>query len=129
MHNLMYTNINTEHAVNIINLWFDLHKNDLPPQFPKKAIITAIKKLMTSNVFTFGDQFFIQQNGTAMETSCACMYVTIYYSYHEETQLMKTLKLHTCMRLIDDSFLIVDEDTSITDIKRVIEGFGPEGKR
>jgi hypothetical protein len=51
----MYTNINTEHAVNIINLWFGLHENDLPPQFPRKAIITAIKKLMKSNVFTFGD--------------------------------------------------------------------------
>jgi hypothetical protein len=125
----MYTNINTEHAVEIINQWFDLHDKDLPPQFPKKAIITSIKKLMTSNVFTFRDRFFMQENGTAMGTSCACMYATIYYSHHEETKLMRMPKLHTYMRLIEDAFLIVDEDADIINIKKEIDEFGPEGKR
>ena len=125
----MYTNINTEHAVYIIDQWFDLHEEDLPPQFPRKAITTAIEKLMTSNVFTFGSRFFIQENGTAMGTSCACMYATIYYSYHEEIQLMKMPKLHTYVRLIDDAFLIVDEDVNINDIKKEMDDFGPEGKR
>jgi hypothetical protein len=41
---------------------------------------------------------------------------------------MKMPKLHTYMRLIDNEFLIGDEDTSIVDIKRVMDNFGPEGK-
>jgi hypothetical protein len=125
----MYTNINTEHTVGITARWFDLHDESLPPQFPKKAIITAIEKLMTSNVFTFGDRFFIQHNGTAMGTSCACMYATIYYSYHKKTKLMKMPNLHTYMRLIDDAFLIVDKDTNIDSIKKEMDNFGPKGKR
>jgi hypothetical protein len=56
------------------------------------------------------------------------MYATIYYSYHEETQLMKLPHIHTYMRLIDGAFLIVDETTSVEDIKVVMDNFGPEGK-
>jgi hypothetical protein len=125
----MYTNTNTKHAVAIIARWFDLHEESLPPQFPEKAIIKAIEKLMTSNVFTFGDRFFIQEYGTAMGTSVACMYATIYYSYHKETKLMKMPKLHTYMRLIDDTFLIVDKDTNIDSIKKEMDDFGPKGMR
>jgi hypothetical protein len=87
----MYKNINTKHAIQTIDLWFDLHKDKIPVDFPRKAIITSIKKLMIANVFTFRNRFFIQENGTAMGN----MYTTIYYSYHEEIQLMKMPKLHT----------------------------------
>jgi hypothetical protein len=33
------------------------------------------------------------------------------------------------MRLIDDAFLIVDEDTTVEDIKKEMDNFGPVGKR
>ena len=43
---------------------------------------------MKFNVFTFGNRFFQQINSTAMSTNAACMYATIYYSYHEETVII-----------------------------------------
>ena len=30
----MYTNINTQHAINVLSQWFDLHKQDIPAGFP-----------------------------------------------------------------------------------------------
>ena len=42
-----------------------------------------------------------------MGTPCACTYATIYFSYHEETKLLKpesTLLFYR--RLIDDAFVI-----------------------
>jgi hypothetical protein len=81
----MYTNINTEHAVEIIDLWFDLHESELPPQFPRKAIVTAIKKLMTSNVFTFGTDSFYKKMGPPWEQVvyvCTQPYITATMKKH-----------------------------------------------
>ena len=83
----MYVNINTDHAIETIRLWFDLHAAKLPANFPTELILGSIERLMTFNMFTFDSRFFIQTNGTAMGTKAACMYATIYYSYHEETVL------------------------------------------
>jgi hypothetical protein len=79
----MYTNTNTDHAIDVLNRWFELHKSDIPHDYPKVLILLGIRRLMSYNVFTYRNRFFLQLNGTAMGTNVACMYVTIYYSYHE----------------------------------------------
>ena len=79
----MYININTDHAIEIIRLWFELHTAKLQANFPTDLILDSIERLMKFNVFTFGSSFFIQTNGTAMGTNAAYMYATIYYSYHK----------------------------------------------
>lgn len=84
---------------------------------------------MTHNVFTFGNRYFIQTNGTAMGTSCACMYATIYYSYHEECCLMNRPYIHFYRRLIDDAFVILKTATAFSDLTRDMNDFGPENKR
>jgi hypothetical protein len=44
---------------------------------------------MRDNVFSFGSQCFLQLlDGIVTGPSCACNYATIYYSYHEETNLL-----------------------------------------
>jgi hypothetical protein len=77
-------------------------------------ILAATKLIMTCNVFQFDDTYWLQLSGTAMGTSLACMYATIYYAYHEETSLLPTFHnvpnnplLHYS-RLIDDTFQIWD---------------------
>ena len=73
-----YTNINTEHAIDILGRWFILHSQDLPPNFPVYLVLLGIERLTKNNVFTFRSRFFLQTNGTAMGTKVACMYATIY---------------------------------------------------
>ena len=125
----MYTNINTDHAIHIIELWFELHKDDIPKDFPRKLVLLSIRRLMSHNAFTFGSSFYIQENGTAMGTSCACMYATIYYSYHEETRIMKLPNVRFYRRLIDDAFILYKKSGSMRDLRDQMNDFGPPEKR
>ena len=127
--NAFYTNINTQHAINILERWFILHAEELPEGFPVDLVLLGIRRLMEFNVFTFGNRFFLQINGTAMGTNVACMYATIYYSYHEEMKLIHLPYVIFYRRLIDDAFLIVKEDTQIEDLAANMDDFGPAGKR
>ena len=106
----MYTNIDTSHAIQIIGKWLRMPNRKLPDSFPPiDFILKGLKIVMTNNVFQFGDTYWIQLNGTAMGTSVACMYATIYYSYHEETRLLNPTVDNGIIfyrRLIDDAFLI-----------------------
>jgi hypothetical protein len=113
----MYTNIDTPHGLTTLRKWFSLHESQLPIGFPTDMILDAIHLIMTTNVFQFDDTFWLQLTGTAMGTSLACMYATIYYSYHEETHILQTFartqaKPHNALlfyaRLIDDAFQIWD---------------------
>ena len=106
----MYANIPTDHALTVIKLWLDLHKNDLPKKFPVTKILLGLKIIMTQNVFMYGNSFYRQKNGTAMGTSCACAYATIYYSYHEETQLLPMPYLHLYKQLLDDAIAGIENE-------------------
>jgi hypothetical protein len=94
--------------------------------------------VMRNNVFEFGDILWLQLIGTAMGTSVACMYATIYFSYHEETGILvpTTLqgegKLLLYKRFIDDAIII------FTAVRRhfchqlfldKMNDFGEQGKR
>ena len=84
----MHTNIDTDHGLHTLELWFELHAHELPPGFPVNMVLKAIELVMRNNIFQFDDTYWLQLTGTAMGTSLACMYATIYYSYHEETRLL-----------------------------------------
>ena len=88
--NSMYNNIDTEHAITVITWWIkDLEsKGQLPEGFPSHAVISAMRTIMTNNIFEFGDMFFLQLLGTAMGTSAAVMWATLYYAYHEVHTLL-----------------------------------------
>ena len=123
----MCSNMPTKHGIQIIEKWFFLHKNELPDKCPTKRIIDALHIIMNFNVFTCGNQHFMQIDGTAMGTPCACACATMYYSYHEETKL-----LHTCQspkpilyaRLIDDALVIVkDQRNNFIDFINKMKSF------
>lgn len=86
--NAFCTKINTLQAINILGRWFILHKEDIPEDLLIDLILLGTRRQMKFNVFTFGNRFFLQENGTTMGTNVACIYATIYYSYHKETQLI-----------------------------------------
>jgi hypothetical protein len=129
----MYTNINTDHGIEIIGKWLELHKTELPVSFPIEFIVEGLKIVMTRNVFEFGDSSWLQKNGTAMGTAAACIYAEIYYSYHEETSILAPTHNHQLLflaRYIDDAFMIQDvEPGSLDRLVEDFNSFGPEGKR
>jgi hypothetical protein len=107
----MYNNIDTAHAIEIISSWLDelsLRPN-FPKDFPLKAVKEAMIVIMQNNVFEFGDMCFLQLLGTAMGTSAAVMWATLYFGNHEVKKLLPTYTpyLHgdkPLSRFIDDKY-------------------------
>ena len=118
-----------QHAINILEKWILLHKEDLPENLPVDLILLGIRRLMEFNVFTFGSRYFLQLNGTAMGTNIACMWTTIYYSYYKETKLRLLLYMNFHRHLIDDAIMIVDKDVNIKELLNHMDAFRPVGKR
>ena len=78
----MYTNIETNHALEVLSDF--LRNHPICRQVHnKEAIITALELVMRNNIFKFGDTTWIQRSGTAMGTPPGCSYATIYYAIHE----------------------------------------------
>ncbi|MGL5935090.1 MAG: hypothetical protein ACRCZI_05660, partial [Cetobacterium sp.] len=84
----MYTNIDTTHGINTLRNWFKIHEPDLPNNYPVTMILEATELVMRNNVFQFDDTYWLQLTGSAMGSSLACVYATIYYSFHEETYIL-----------------------------------------
>ena len=102
----MYNNIDTEHAITVIDWWLKelARKKELPNGFPLEAVLSAMRYIMRNNVFKWGDLFFLQLLGTAMGTSAAVMWATLYFAYHEVHTLIPRHGKHLLYfrRFIDD---------------------------
>ena len=106
--NSMYNNIDTDHAIEVISWWLiDMDSRDeLPHNFPLEAVLDAMKIIMKNNIFEWGDSCFLQLLGTAMGTSAAVMWATLYYAYHEVHTILPNhgANLLYYRRFIDDIF-------------------------
>ena len=104
----MYNNIDTDHVIRVITWWIkDLDRRGLLPLgFPVGAVLSAMRLIMKNNLFEFGDLFFLQLFGTAMGTSAAVMWATIYFAYHEVHTILPKYGhlLLYFKRYIDDIF-------------------------
>ena len=104
--NSMYNNIDTDHAIEVISWLLD----ELAPRMPLHYPITAIKEamviIMKNHIFEWGELYFLQLIGTAMGTSAAVMWATLYYYYHEKTVLFPKYgtQLRYYRHFIDDMF-------------------------
>jgi hypothetical protein len=98
---LMYTNINTPHAMTTFRQWFKKFPGEIPQDFPQDLLVLEI--VMNHNIFQVNDKFWHQLHCTFMGTSTACMYATLYYAYHERLTLLSTFsnKLLYFCRFID----------------------------
>jgi hypothetical protein len=138
----MYSNIHTDHGVTSVKAWLTRHRDDdgypedLRP-FPKIDMLCDMLKLvMESNVFKLDDTTWHQRTGTAMGTSVACVYATIYYSHHEECSILNeehnTLGIIFYRRFIDDAFVIQlsrDHPERYQRLHKTMNSFGDEGHR
>lgn len=97
----MYTNIKTSHALQSIEK-FLAHRTDIcaAARINSGAVCMALRIVMIHNVFTFGDTFWVQQQGTAMGVAPGPAYATLYFAIHEMTFNYAELRLY--FRYIDD---------------------------
>ena len=79
----MYTNIDLDHLLEAMDAWLKEHKDELPDSFPTKLIMEALKLVMKSNVFSFGNTWWKQLIGTAMGMPCACIIAMLYFGLFE----------------------------------------------
>ena len=100
----MYTNIDTDHAIQVIGDWLDSKIDKLPSNFHLQAVKEAMELVMCNNIFQWGDMYFLQKRGTAMGTSSACMWATIYFAVHEDDTLLTLYNQNLMLfrRFIDD---------------------------
>lgn len=100
----MYTNIDTNHALSVINTFLrgEWSFFCLQSSLNINAIMSALSIVMKNNIFRFGDTHWQQQSGTAMGTPPAPTYATLYYAIHERTIIPKFSSLLFYCRYIDD---------------------------
>jgi len=115
----MYTNIRPDHSVEILKDWCDTYKNEInqiKEGFPTNLILIVLKTIMETNIFQFGNTWWLQKSGTAMGTPCACMIATIYFGYYERKVILPKYKRNIIYykRFIDDVFCIWKTDNTPT---------------
>jgi hypothetical protein len=136
----MYSNIHTDHGVSSVRAWLIRHSNDdefpadLRPLETIDTICEMLKLVMTTNVFDLDDTTWLQLTGTAMGTSVACVYATIYYSQHEEMSILNAehndLGIIFYRRFIDDAFIIQrsrDRPDRYDLLHQTMNSFGEDG--
>eukprot|EP00957_Ditylum_brightwellii_P049955 3786536-Ditylum_brightwellii.AAC.1 len=84
--------------------WLKAHANKLPDEFPTELILKALKLVMKSNVFSFGNTWWLQLIGVVMGTPCACIIAMLYFGLFERHFLLQKYKpwLLEYMQFIDD---------------------------
>jgi hypothetical protein len=80
----MYTNIDTVTALETLQQFFATspYCSYMHPTL-QAALISSLSILMEHNVFCFGNTFWVQLNGAAMDTPVAPMYATVFFAIHE----------------------------------------------
>jgi len=100
----MYTNIDTTTGIQAIQHLFELYHDRILTNFPREFFITTLELVMNNNIFSFGDTFWLQLQGTAMGTPAAPLYSIITYGVHENTHILPTFNENLLFykRYIDD---------------------------
>ena len=123
--NSMYTNIDTPQGIEAFGNFLQHFHREIPDDFPTELFLQVLNIVMTNNVFELGDKKWLQLTGTAMGTSCACMYSTIVYTYHEKKHLLPLFQSNILLyaRFMDDilGIWIESEAYKYSDFKTELE--------
>ena len=103
----MYTNMQTEHALEILELWIDklYTEGKINDLFPRDLVLQLTELIMKNNFFEFGDTYWLQLEGCAMGTPMATTYATLYFAWKELYLVpMFSDELALLKRYIDDIY-------------------------
>jgi hypothetical protein len=126
----MYTNIDTQILIDYTSDFLHRNKDNLPTDFTTMLFLKILEKVMLNNIFSFGNTFWLQLTGTAMETLTACAYATITYGHYENTTILPTFQdnLLYYLRYIDDILGIwlppKDEPDNWENFKNQLDNWG-----
>jgi len=124
----MYTYIDTTTGIQAMQDLFELFHEHIPTNFPRDFFLTTLEINMKNNIFSFGDTFWLQLQGTAMGTPEALLYCIITYGVHENTHILTTFNenLVYYKRYIDNiiGIWIDSPHNSWENFKNQLNGFG-----
>ena len=131
-----YTSIPNELGLQALSYWLSRCRNLIPSRFTDAFIFESAEFILTNNNFSFDDQIYNQQTGTAMGTNFAPDYACLSMGFLEETKLFPKLSDHfplsTCtiiksnlLRYIDDGFIICPKSLDINLLKDVLNNLHP----
>ena len=88
----LYSNIDTDHGIEVLKSWLRLYRDELPPSMPVDFVVEALEEIMKNNIFQFGDTYWKQKRGCAMGTSAAMNYAYLYVGLLEVKRLLPNYK-------------------------------------
>jgi len=112
----MYTNIDTETGIQALQDLLTTHALHISPTFPTDFFLLTLEIVMNHNIFSFGDSFWRQLQGTAMGTPAAPLYSILTYGQHENINILHNYKENLLYnkRYIDKIFGIWVDTTEYT---------------
>jgi hypothetical protein len=69
-------------------IFFSTYEDRIPLNFPVEFFLTKLEIIMTNNIFTFGDTYWVQLQGTAMGTPAAPLYSILTFGYYKNTKIL-----------------------------------------
>jgi len=127
----MYTNIKTDIGISTIRDFLTTNLNKIPENFPHEFFLQVLECVMTHNIFSFSDTYWLQLTGTAMCTPSACAYATITFGHFENSIILENFKheLLYYKRYIDDIIgiwlpPITNATTSWDNFKHTLNSWG-----
>jgi len=110
----LYTNINSEHAINLITEF--LSKKFKSINIDIIAINTILKLILSNNIFEFDNEYYIQLDGVAMGCKCGPSLANIYL-YILEINWLNTIRPIIYYRFIDDIFIAFKGKLDVNSLK------------
>jgi hypothetical protein len=124
----LYTNIDVDTGLMAFRTLFNTYKDSIPQTFPTEFFLSTLEIVMKNNIFTYGDAFWLQVQGTAMGTPAAPLYSIITFGVHEDTQILNNFQQNIFFyrRYIDDilGIRVESSETDWLEFKRRLNQFG-----
>ena len=133
----LYTSINNDLGVEAISYWLNQHRNLIPDRFSDQFIIESLKFVLENNNFMFDNEYYKQEDGTAMGTKVAPAYACLTVAYLEESKLFtNTLRnifspeqcnwiIAHYKRYMDDGFVPLLNSINIDDFMKCLNSLHP----